>query len=279
LLKNPVPFSGATSVAFVASESGPGRADASHASGSKPEGEPTGFDRTLSMIGSVGFAPGLAVCATLLAAIVGLLLPLSATAMLMREVGPIEGATVVMYLIAVAALWYDLQHGEDVATRIALSVALTGFLARELDLHKTADGVSLLKLSSYADPSGPTAKLAVMGVALAVIVAVIMLTRRHGIALIRRARVGDPLACTVLSFIVLLVLSKICDRSPVMLAEYAGIVVAPASRHIVLAVEEIAELMLPMLVIVGLIQHRLTQRQAALSEAVPVRELAEATPR
>ncbi|MGH6623625.1 MAG: hypothetical protein ACREBN_06615, partial [Burkholderiaceae bacterium] len=98
---------------------------------------------------SFNFSPALAASAVMLAAIVGLLLPMPVVATMMREGGPIESATSGIYLVAIAALWHDFRRGEGPATRVALSVVLAGFLGRELDLHKTPNGLSLLKLSSY----------------------------------------------------------------------------------------------------------------------------------
>jgi len=70
----------------------------------------------------------------LLALLLWLALPAQTVISLMSEDGPVESATVVAYALAVVAIW--LLRASTWPTRLASSMVLLMFAAREMDMHR-----------------------------------------------------------------------------------------------------------------------------------------------
>ena len=176
---------------------------------------------------------------------------------LMGEAGPVERVTAASYALCAAAVWVARRPGDDQRSILALAVVMAGFCMRELDWHKAFTGTTVLRLSWYWGPAEPGAKALAGLVVLTVALALGWLLWRHGRAVVRGAwQRRDPVAVTVLVFVVVLVVSKSLDRSVGILKDELGVVVPMRWTALRSALEEWMELALALLVLLGLVQHR-----------------------
>lgn len=195
----------------------------------------------------------------LLALLLWLALPAQTVIDLMAENGPVESATVVAYLLAVAALWW--WHSSGLPTRLANSLALLMFAAREMDLHKSLFGMSILKSRFYLSaPLQP--RLTALAILLPLAVALVYLLWKHARPLWRGLRQRQTVAITLACFFAALIASKAIDRSLNVVFEIFSYTSPLWLQALQLAFEEMLELLLPVLAIVA-------ARQSA-SEATPV---------
>jgi hypothetical protein len=169
------------------------------------------------------------------------------------EDGPIELPTAVLYLLLVVALL--LPPSVDLRLRLALAVSFATFAAREFDLHKHWTEKSVLKVSFYLGDAPLHQKLVAASVLALIAVSVLYLLRRHALATWRAFRAGHPVAVTIAWFMATIVVSKVLDRSVNLLIEDAGVPVGASMHALVSAVEEVSELVLPLLGGLALLQH------------------------
>lgn len=201
-----------------------------------------------------GLIPPLA--AVLLSLLLAFVWPQQRVLALVEENGPVEDLTVLFYVAVVAALWWMSASAPHWRERAGIGLMLIACAARELDLHKTLTGTSVLKLSFYTHPWPLHQKLVALAIVLALAATAVLLARRFALRIWRDLRRGDALAITVLSFFATLVLTKIVDRSFAVLAEDYGITMAPLLATVLHAFEEIGECSLPLIAGVGLWQYR-----------------------
>ncbi len=196
-----------------------------------------------------------ALCAASAVLAWGLLAP-EAVMRLMSESGPIEEATAALYFLVAAYVCVAGVPQAEPSLALALCVALCGFGARELDLHKAFTDVSVLKLSFYLGNAPLAHKLTALAAVLPVLAALLHLLARHGHDVWRGLRRGHPVAITVAVFAVTMVVSKIIDRSRMVLLEDFGIAIGASATALFIALEETLELALPLLALLGLLRHR-----------------------
>lgn len=207
-------------------------------------------------------APALALALVAIAGALWVALPLDVLAHLMDETGPVERGTAWLYF-ATAAVWAALGARTPPAARAtvwAIAVVLAAFGARELDLHKAWTGVSMLKVSYYFGPAPVAHKAAALVVLLPVAAAVAGLVLRHGRAVVQGLRTGQPVAVTVLVFVLSIAVSKLVDRSENVLLEDFGIAFPLWLSVLRSAVEEMLELGLALLPWIGWWQWRVSAR-------------------
>lgn len=180
------------------------------------------------------------------AILLGYLLPVERLTRLMAENGPVESTTVAFYFVA--ALLLALLRPPAVSPRsiLMLTILLAAFGARELDLHKTLTGTSMLRVSFYGGDAPLLQKTISLLLLAPVIVSLVGLARRTP-RLLRRVRQGDAAAMTVAVFALTMLVSKVADRSVNILLEDLSIAVSPRLSAMVLSFEEILELSLPLL--------------------------------
>jgi hypothetical protein len=197
----------------------------------------------------------LAVAVLLAAWVFWALWPSVLVAAAMSEGGHVENLTVAGYGIAAAAAWVLRDRRWRPGLAMALVVVLLAFGARELDWHRSWTGVSVLKLSFYFGSHSIASKL--MSAMLVGIVAVAMAyVALWGAGPLRNAlRQRRPVAITVATFLVVMVVSKLIDRSLNLFLEIAGRQFDLSERARQLALEESLELLLPVFVVVALLQH------------------------
>ena len=193
-------------------------------------------------------SPWLTLPAPLLAALFAVLLWLSMdppqVMHVMREGGPIEGMTEILYF---SALWLSPRAAGEWRTTLALSVMLAAAGAREMDLHKHWTGTSVLKVSFYLRDAPLHQKIVAFVILALIAAAAIDLLRRHGQALWQRLKAREPVACSIALFFVTMAISKVLDRSINVLAEDFGIASSASVLALVSALEETVELALPVM--------------------------------
>ncbi|HUG21892.1 hypothetical protein [Piscinibacter sp.] len=209
-----------------------------------------------SRIHSPAYALSLVCAALALALGLWMWLPLPEAAEAVSEGSMIELATEVLYFVAAVSVWLLRRPGLDVRSSMALCVVLVAFGAREMDLHKHWTGVSMLKLSFFLGDAPLEQKLVSLFVVAVVALAAAHLLRTHAKPTFVSLRRGHSVALTVAIFIVTLLVAKTLDRSASVLHEDFGIELEGSVIVLVQAFEEALELALPMLVMLGLLQHR-----------------------
>jgi hypothetical protein len=168
---------------------------------------------------------------------------------LATEDGPVETLQALLLFALAAGVWFFRRRGEGVLTTCSLTILLFAMGARELEWHKAWAGGNMLKLRFYLGPATPGAKLLAAIVVLLLAIAAIYLLQRHLRGMWVGLRERQPLAITAATFFVMLVLSRIVDKSYVGYAPIPSIVAAK------LIIEEMLELPLPLLVLLGAFQR------------------------
>jgi hypothetical protein len=191
---------------------------------------------------------------------VWLSMPAAAVEQFMGETGPVERVTAASYAACALAIWWARVPEDDARTTAAASVMLAAFCARELDLHRTLTGTSVLRLSWYGGPAGIGAKTTAALILLVVLVALAWLLRKHTRAIWQGWRAQRPIAVTMVVFVATLVLAKTLDRSVAILIEDFGVDVTLSWKALRTAFEEWLELALSALVALALLQRRRESR-------------------
>jgi hypothetical protein len=195
--------------------------------------------------------------AFLLAALVTwLALPPGQVEHLMQEPGPIEQFTAITYAVCGVAIWMLRDRRDDLRSTLAASAMVFALWARELSMHKSFTGTSVLRLSWYAGPASLGAKAVAAAVVLGVLTALVWLLVRHGRARWEGWRRREPLAVTLVVFVVVLVVAKVLDRSVSILLGDFGLAVPLRWVALRSSIEEWMELGLSALLLLGLFQHR-----------------------
>ncbi len=181
-----------------------------------------------------------------------------ALAVILTEESLIEYATAPLYVVAALLVWSMPRRAIDKRTVVAVCILMLAFCAREMDLNRYWTTISMLKVSFYLGDAPPAQKLTALAVMLMVIAALLQVLR-SGVAWISAAlRRHDQCAITILLFVVTLFIASIFDRSPAILRETFDITLSPSLKVLLQAAEELLELALPLLVIVGSFQRRYT---------------------
>lgn len=195
---------------------------------------------------------GFAVAATS----IGLNMPLTIGPGLVLEGGAVENGTLALYLIAALLVLKMRPPAWSWRDAGALCVVLLALAAREAHLHVALFDFGLLKTRVYSDGTLPqvVVLIAVLGT---IGVAAIWLARRlWGVwrsALLRRR--WRPAAHTVAAFVLAFVTAGMLDQLQAVLADSDVLPHVPATlRYLILSMEEVLELALPVLAVLGLLQ-------------------------
>jgi hypothetical protein len=185
-----------------------------------------------------------------------MLLPLDVVASLSSEGALVEESTAVLFFVAAAATLSLRRNAVGLALVAALCTLFLAFGARELDLHRAWTHGSMLKVSFYLGPAPLVSKLISVAV-LALFATSVIYLLRVGVAWLPGAlRKRSPVAVTIFMFILALVASKLLDRSISVLHEDFGVFFSPGVPVLTQAMEEMLELTLPLLGLLGILQHR-----------------------
>ena len=187
-----------------------------------------------------------------------------------RENGPIENLTLVVYIVAIALILYSGRTVLKVKTRVAIVILLAYMFMREADLHKSLSGTSILKIKFWlGNQFSVTDKLTALAILLPVLCALFYFifgyTRRWWSDL--RAREGYAVGIFV--FLAVLVISKVFDRSLNMLTEMFEWHFPMWVDALVTGQEEYLECILPLLITVSFYQYRERHKTVMMTQASP----------
>lgn len=215
----------------------------------------------LTRLSRILAGPGLAVWLLggfVVAAIwIGFNTPLMITPAFLLEGGPVENGTLVLYLAAallVLKMRPPAWSGRDVG---ALCVVLLALAAREAELHVSLfGGISILKARFYSSGTLPHVVLAIAVLALFGVAAAWLTGRLQRVwRSARLRRRWRPAARTAAVFVVAFVIAGALDQLQAVLADSQALPDVPTTlRYLMLSMEEVLELALPVLAVLGLLQ-------------------------
>ena len=187
-----------------------------------------------------------------------------------RENGPIENLTLVVYIVAIALILYSGRTVLKVKTRVAIVILLAYMFMREADLHKSLSGTSILKIKFWLGSQfSVTDKL----MALAILVPVLWMLFYFIRGYIRRwwsdLCVKDGYAVGIFVFLAVLVISKIFDRSLNLMTEMWGWHFPMWVDALVTGQEEYLECILPLLITVSFYQYREVHKTVMMMQPSP----------
>lgn len=198
-----------------------------------------------------------AVLASLAAFVSWFSMPSESMILLVRENGPIENLTLVFYVVAIACILYGSRSVLAVRTRLAVTILLAYMFMREASLHKSVSTISILKSKFWLGSQVPwTDKLLAIVILAPILWSLFYFLKRY----IRRwwmdFRHRDGYAVGIFVFLVVLIVSKILDRSLNMMHEMWGWHFDLWVEAMVTGQEEYLECILPLLVLVSFWQYR-----------------------
>ncbi len=181
-----------------------------------------------------------------LLAVLPLALPDATFRYTFSEEGPFERISILAWLLAAAIVIVRIRPLGRRAWAFALLFAC--FAAREADWHKAFTADSILKTNYYKHAAAPLGEKVI---AFVVAIAFIALIVYVGIAVLRflflqggwKSRSGFWLMLGS----ALVVVGKLVDRAPAVLAEEYGIVLLPIAGHYVASFEEGLEMLHPLI--------------------------------
>jgi len=212
------------------------------------------------------FGAGLAVFISVFALILSCLVPTETLIHLMEEGQLVE--TLTLYAYAVTLLYYIFRPGLHIAflTRCSIILALFAMMAREADLHKSIAHMSMLKLRFWTGNLPLHDKLEAFFIMLPIVFACLYLITKYAKDVWAQAKAQQAYAITTLTFVALLPLTNIADRSLGVLKETFGW----HAPHWLIALqtsqEELLEMSLPILALVATLQFRRSKKAKVIRQ-------------
>ena len=187
-----------------------------------------------------------------------------------RENGPIENLTLVVYIVAIALILYSGRTVLTVKTRAAIVILLAYMFMREADLHKSLSGTSILKIKFWLGSQFPvTDKLIALAILLPVLWALFYFIRGYTRRWWSDLCLKDSYAVGILVFLAVLVISKIFDRSLNLMTEMWEWHFPMGVEALVTGQEEYLECILPLLITVSFYQYREVHKTVMMTQASP----------
>jgi hypothetical protein len=194
--------------------------------------------------------------AVLIAVIAALLWP-DGTSHLMREDGPVENATAILYLLGVAAAWSARHEAYGKTSAAAVSIVLVSCVAREVSLRR-----QLLAAAGFDASGAPLSawpNLIAGALVVALVPAVLWLIWRHW----RRALDGllrrDPYAMTLVLAFLCIAAAEGFDHVLKEGHDDAALAMS-RPRAVAFSLEETLEMMFPILLFIAAHQTRVRWR-------------------
>lgn len=167
----------------------------------------------------------------------------------------VETLTLVFYAIAIVFVFCYKIGTTKLSYRFALAFVLFAMMAREADLHKIF-GMSMLKIKFWLTNAAPLpSKLLAALIILSILIAIFYIILNNYKTWFQDLKSKQAYAISVLMFFIVLVVSKILDRSLNMINEITGWM---APRWMVAyqqPQEEYLECILPILIMIAVIQY------------------------
>ena len=194
-------------------------------------------------------------------AVIAALLWPQATIEVMRENGPVENATVVLYVAGLVLVWMSRHPDFGKVSAAAASVLLFACVAREVSLRRQLLAAAGYETSGSQLSAWPN--LLAAAVAVAVLPALLWLTWRYARSALDGLARRKPFALTLVVAFLCIAMAELFDH---LLKVEAGDVGHAASRPhaVAFALEETLEMMFPVLLL-------LAARQTGVRWAVPWR--------
>jgi len=200
-------------------------------------------------------APFLVLITFLCALIMWIVLPLDIIFPIIYENGPIEGMTIVFYLVAIICIWLPrVKRYSTPIICITSTIAIQALAAREGDLHKVFGSLSVLKLKFWVSDVSIMNKIIAAAVILPMILSILYLCIKFWKSILQAAKQYIPSAVTLMTFCILIVVTKILDRS---LDVVTQILSWDSPRWVTAlqnSLEESLEMLLPILLILFIFQ-------------------------
>ncbi|MBS0970743.1 hypothetical protein JK232_17775 [Nissabacter archeti] len=198
----------------------------------------------------------LAVVVSFFAFALSCLLPTNTVIHLMEEGQLVETLTLYAYAIVLLYFIFRPNLHITVITRCSIIFCLFVMMAREADLHKSIAHMSMLKLRFWTGNLPLHDKMVALLILLPVVVACLFLLIKHAKNIWLQAKLHKAYAVTTVTFVVLIPLTNIADRSLGLLNEsfrwHAPLwLVAFQSSQ-----EELLEMSLPLLALLAIIQYK-----------------------
>ena len=198
------------------------------------------------------FAGVVALCVTLMAIVAALLWSPETINGLMREHGPVENASVVWYGAALLAIWGVQHPAFGKTSAAAASVLLVACVAKEISLRR-----QLLAAAGYEPccahlTAWPNLVAAVL--VLTVLPAAAWLLWRYSRLAVESLRRRRPLAVTLAAAFFCLAASQFSERIQKIDGSQPGFAMSSRARAAALSLEEVLEMMLPVLIVIAALQ-------------------------
>lgn len=167
----------------------------------------------------------------------------------------IESLTLIFYFIAAIFVLFYPKSTIQLTSRIAIAILMIAMLAREADLHKVF-GMSMLKIKFWiTSESTVIHKFLAVLILLFLIYAIYILIRNGVKSWLADFKNNQNYAITIFIFFVVLIVSKIIDRSVNMIYEMTSWIAPTWVIAIQLPLEEYLECLLPILIIIAIVQY------------------------
>jgi hypothetical protein len=197
------------------------------------------------------FAGALVLVAALMAILAPLLWRPETINDLMRENGPIESATVVWYVAAVVSMWLVDRGVFQKRSAAAASVILIVCVAKEISLRRQLLAAAGFSPEPFIFTAWPNLLAALLAVAL--LAAVAWLIWRYSRAVLPGVARREPFLFTLAMAFGCLVVSQVMDYL-LKLDGRLGWAMSLKPRAIIFSLEEVLEMMVPMLIVIVALQ-------------------------
>lgn len=183
-------------------------------------------------------------------------MPVQTLIHLVQEGEFIESLTLYFYAIALIVITLSPSFAGRKWTRWSVICVLFTMMARESDLHKSINGMSMLKLRFWTGELPWQDKIMALVILLPIVLACLHILSCRGRRVWSAAKAHEGYAITVVTFILLIIVTNIIDRSLGILKEVLGwhgpawLIALQTSQ------EEFLELSLPLLVLMAVFQYR-----------------------
>ncbi len=222
----------------------------------------------MSFLDTPRFSVWSAAAVSVFTLILWFLMPTDTLVHLVEEGQLVENLTLVGYGIAILSLVLLPLPRCRRRTRVAVVVALLAMMAREADLHKYIDHMSMLKLRFWTGSLPALDKLYALLSLVPIVIACLYLLIWHALPVLRAVRAGQAHAVTITTFVFLIGITNIIDRSLGMIKDSFGWHAPEWLVALQTSQEEFLELSLPLLALVAAIQYRREMRKS-LAAALP----------
>jgi hypothetical protein len=185
-----------------------------------------------------------------------------------REGGPIEDITLVLYLVAAVSVFSFLMKFTTVKNAVSLAILLAAMFARECDFHNHFTGVSVFKIRYWLSDAPYQHKLVALALISLVVVSLFYLIKDNAHKIKADNSKKISYSYTVITLLWFIPLTKLLDRSPAILREKFGLDLDDTFIALLSINEELLECGIPILVVLAIFQFVHYKRETANKAAL-----------